>query len=1136
MPLSDPQAPVGARRPSLLAAFTPELQDEREEELDLRRKLARRVLEESTTAEVAHVVLAGLLTIQFWPSVPHAYLLMWSSFVVAATGLRIGTRLRLGNRKSISAEGATVVRFAVLLTAVGWMSGPAFFWPYLDLTDLLLIMVVFAGLVAGATSTLLGDPPSFFGFATILLLPLAVTIVATGDSRTHIVAIVLVGLYGSIVSLIYRRAHSQLRALLKTTANLGMSEAASARGAGYLDALLASTPVAIATLSSSGSVSGINPAFESMFGYTADETVGRSLNELLVPESGREEAALMDTHVHGGDVVVSEVDRRHKDGTIIPVRASATNATGEAEGTTFVLYDDIRALREAEAARREAEIRYRHIVESASELVFEVDADGTWTFLNPACRGIYGAVADELLGTSFTERVDPARLPSDLEVFEAVLHGEKLEDYETVHRSVTDDLKYLSFSVQPLRSPDGMIVGARGTARDVTERAIARAALEEARTEAERAAKTKSAFLANMSHEIRTPMNGILGMTELMLDSDLSAEHRRSLEVVRASAEALLTVINDVLDFSKFDAGRFDLEHIEFDLPGMLESAVRLLGTRAADQNIELVCDVGPAVPSFIRGDPGRLRQVVTNLLGNALKFTHDGEVELSASVEGSVGETATITITVRDTGIGIQPDRLAAIFEEFSQEDITTTRRYGGTGLGLAISQTLVQRMGGCIEVQSQVGRGSEFSFTITCPVGSRPESVERTGRDVGLILDARILIVDDNATNRRVLGGILSHAGGQVEAVPSVAEGMAKLASARDSGRLYDLAVVDVYMPLQDGFQFIEQVRADTSFASTRLMMLTSGGQRGDGQRCRDLGVDAYLTKPLSRADLIEATAAALGGSQTVNGADLITRHTLEETRHRARILLAEDNPVNQQVAVAMLRKRGHEVHIVSDGRRAVESAATGHYDVILMDIQMPTMDGLQATSEIRKLPGYAKTPIVALTAHALKEERDKCLAAGMDEHLAKPFKAHELFNAVERWGVGVPNEGTIEASDDIIEAIPVDIEGFRHQMREAGVEDAVNDMLSVFLDDAPGRLSAVIDAVQRQDAGAIESAAHAFKSAAATIGAHELAALLKQLEHAGRDGIQQQWQALAEEVEAAGTTAIAFIGGKVSVASDP
>src|SRR5213596_301067 len=518
----------------------------------------------------------------------------------------------------------------------------------------------------------------------------------------------------------------------------------------------------------------------------------------------------------------------------------------------------------------------------------------------------------------------------------------------------------------------------------VSEEAAKRAegVMREARDLAERVARARSAFLANMSHEIRTPMNAVLGFVELVLDTELASEQRRALELVRTSSEALLTILNDILDYSKIEAEHLELEAIPFDLPKVVHATATLLAVRAREKHLELTVDVLPDVPQMVRGDPTRVRQVLMNLIGNAIKFTDQGEVDVSASVARRDGGGATVQFCVRDTGIGISPEQLGSIFQEFTQADASMTRRYGGTGLGLAISRRLVALMGGELAVTSEVGRGSEFSFALTFPL----EAAQATARAAVSLGGRRLLVVDDNETNRRIVRDMLGAEGMAVHEAPRADAGLEALRRAARAGAPYDLAILDAQMPDQDGFELATAVRADRALAATRLLILTSAGQRGDGERCRQLGIQAYLTKPIARADLVEAVGTVLAGTVSAPGeADLVTRHSIAESRHALRILLAEDNPVNQQVATAMLLKRGHQVDVVSNGCEAVDAVTRERYDVVLMDIQMPEMDGFEATAKIRTLPQGRTLPIIALTAHALSGERERCLERGMSGYLA-------------------------------------------------------------------------------------------------------------------------------------------------------
>src|SRR5436305_6411895 len=630
---------------------------------------------------------------------------------------------------------------------------------------------------------------------------------------------------------------------------------------------------------------------------------------------------------------------------------------------------------------------------------------------------------------------------------------------------------------------------------DISDRKAAEAAMREARDLAERVARARSAFLANMSHEIRTPMNAVLGFVELVLDTELAPEQRRALELVRSSSEALLTILNDILDYSKIEAEHRELESIPSDLPKVVHATATLLAVRAREKHLELTVDVPPDVPHLVRGDPTRVRQVLMNVIGNASKFTEEGAVDVSAGWAAPHGERASVRFRARDTGIGISEQQRATIFDEFTQADASMTRRYGGTGLGLAIARRLVGLMGGELTVTSEVGRGSEFSFTLPFPVEASA-AAQAPGRRASLG-GRRLLVVDDNETNRRILRDMLGAEGVAVHEAHRADVGLEALHRAATAGTPFDLAILDAQMPDRDGFELATAIRADAQLARTRLLILTSAGQRGDGERCRQLGIQAYLTKPIARADLIEAVGTVLAGTPSAaGGADLVTRHSIAESRHTLRILLAEDNPVNQQVATAMLLKRGHQVDVVANGREAVDAVAAERYDVVLMDIQMPEMEGFEATARIRALPQGGTLPIIALTAHALSGERERCLERGMSGYVAKPFKAHDLFAAVE-------GRGTQPADTTAAPSPAVDLAAFRRSMEEAGAGEAVDGILETFVATLPQRLEALVTAAGGTEAEPLERAAHAFKSAAGTIGASHLAALLEDMERAARDG---------------------------------
>ncbi len=675
----------------------------------------------------------------------------------------------------------------------------------------------------------------------------------------------------------------------------------------------------------------------------------------------------------------------------------------------------IQSGRDAEVLRQLE--KYRSLFENATEGIFQTSPDGRYLGANPALARLYGYESPEELMHALTDvgrqlYVDPRRRDDFARLMRE--HG-VVSGFEAQVRRRDGSVIWIVEHARAVRDADGRLLYYEGTVADVSQRKAAEQALAARNNEllaaeaelrrameaAQAASRAKSEFLANMSHEIRTPMNGVLGMLELTLDTDLKPEQREFLQTARGSAEALLTVINDVLDFSKIEAGKLELEAAPFDLRETLGDALKTLALRAHQKGLELNCRIDPDVPRAVAGDEGRLRQVVLNLAGNAIKFTERGEVNVNVAVESRADDGVLLHFTVSDTGVGIPVDKLDLIFQPFTQADGSTTRKYGGTGLGLSISSRLVARMGGRVWAESEPGRGSTFHFTArlapsqASPSTSSLSPVQLRGLPV--------LVVDDNATNRRILEETLRSWGMRPTAVDGGSAALAELRRAAAAGEAYPLVLLDAQMPDMDGFALADHIRPEPDLAGATVLMLTSLGRQADGGRCQRLGLANYLVKPVKQSELLRAVLAALGAARPRPAAAPVPppggETALAPTTGRLRVLLAEDNSVNRLVAVRLLEKMGYSVRVACDGRQAVDALERECFDLALLDVQMPELNGFEVAAAVRTREAGTgrRLPLVALTAHAMEGDRERCLDAGMDDYVTKPIRVERLKQAI-------------------------------------------------------------------------------------------------------------------------------------------
>ncbi len=887
---------------------------------------------------------------------------------------------------------------------------------------------------------------------------------------------------------------------------------AQASGA-LLERLLAIADDAVIVADEAQRIVLFNEGAERVFGLAAGEIIGQPLERLL-PEAARAVHAAHMRRFATSPLAARrmgqrrDIHGRRSDGCLFDAEASISHV--ELDGRIYftAILRDVSETRAAQRALKTGEARFRTLAAHAPVGIFQADAAGRLIYVNPCWCSIAGMRAEEAVGQGWMRALHPGDRAAVLLAWQRALEGEK--PFSMRHRFLRPDGSEAWVCADAVASRDdaGAVSGHIGTVTDITESHHQALALERAKSEAEAATRAKSLFLANMSHEIRTPLNAVIGMTTLLLDTPMSEDQRDFARTIRASSETLLEIINDILDFSKADVGKLEIEERPFDLRRCVEESLDLVTPRAFEGGLNLAYLIEEGTPEALVGDPARIRQILVNLLSNAVKFTQTGEVFVAVDGEVVDAETQRIRFAVKDTGIGIAAEQLPRLFQSFTQVDASTTRKYGGTGLGLAISKRLAELMGGGVAVHSEPGHGSVFTVELLVKRAQGGEPAEFLQRNPPALAGKRILIVDDNLTNRRILTKLALLWGMLPSTLPSAVEALDRVRH----GELFDIALLDMSMPGIDGLDLAAEIRKRRLPEELPIVLLTSLGQRLAMQAAGALQLAACLAKPIKASALYSTLVAVAGGAMPGSAAPAPHTPAPRGAALPLKVLVAEDNPINQRVTLRLLQHLGYSADVAHDGREALAATAHRHYDVVLMDIQMPEVDGVQAAREIVARRGADARPrIIAMTANAMPGDRETYIGAGMDGYLAKPIELESLAAVILQVamlsGDGSPPPGVLDLAR---------LEHLR-QMQDDSQPRLVRELIELFESDSPQHVQRIAQAHACGDADALRTLAHRFLSGAQNIGAVRLSALCVDIERHAKAGHLHAAQPLLSELAA-------------------